>query len=125
MSDTLQTCPRCFGRGYRPEGRRPSRRNPHALGFYARTCPRCGGAGQVPAATARRRRRACVSQAAIAAPQAPPLPAELTDGMIEMSITGWHRRDCPTLDEMSNLCSDDCARARARIAAAQTARRAE
>lgn len=45
MSDT---CPRCFGRGYIPEPRKPSRRNPHALGFYARTCPRCGGTGTAP-----------------------------------------------------------------------------
>lgn len=38
-------CPRCLGRGYLPEKRRPSRRNPSALGFYARTCPRCLGRG--------------------------------------------------------------------------------
>ena len=44
---TTEQCPRCFGRGYQPEKRRPSRRNPHALGFYARTCPRCWGAGQI------------------------------------------------------------------------------
>jgi len=41
------TCPRCFGRGYKPEARRPSKRNQLGLGFYARTCPRCGGSGSV------------------------------------------------------------------------------
>lgn len=40
-----RTCPTCFGRGYRPETRRPSKRNPHAVGFYARTCRRCDGRG--------------------------------------------------------------------------------
>lgn len=38
-------CKRCFGRGYRPEKRRQSKRNPNALGFYARTCRSCGGSG--------------------------------------------------------------------------------
>jgi DnaJ-class molecular chaperone len=38
-------CSRCIGRGYLPEPRKPSRKNPAALGFYARTCPRCGGSG--------------------------------------------------------------------------------
>lgn len=39
MKMTREMCPRCFGRGYKPEYRagRP--------GFYARTCPRCRGAG--------------------------------------------------------------------------------
>ena len=46
VSTTVQ-CPRCFGRGYCPEARKPSRNNPNALGFYARRCPRCSGAGQV------------------------------------------------------------------------------
>lgn len=40
-------CPRCFGRGYCPEARKPSRRNPNALGFYGRKCPRCGGSGTI------------------------------------------------------------------------------
>lgn len=40
-------CPRCFGRGYLPESRKPSRHNPLGLGFYARTCPRCNGCGEV------------------------------------------------------------------------------
>ena len=44
MTEEVQ-CPRCFGRGYLPEKRKPSKRNPLALGFYARTCPRCRGAG--------------------------------------------------------------------------------
>jgi len=44
--DVLEQCPRCFGRGYTPESRKPSRRNPYGLGFYARTCRRCGGSGQ-------------------------------------------------------------------------------
>ena len=43
----LVTCPRCWGRGYKPESRKPSKRNPHALGFYARTCPRCQGTGAI------------------------------------------------------------------------------
>lgn len=43
----MMQCPRCFGRGYQPETRKPSKRNPAALGFYARVCPRCLGAGQV------------------------------------------------------------------------------
>jgi len=38
-------CPRCFGRGYQPEARKPTRRNPNGNGFYARTCPRCSGRG--------------------------------------------------------------------------------
>lgn len=42
---TYDACPRCVGRGYLPEARRPSKRNPHGLGFYARACPRCGGRG--------------------------------------------------------------------------------
>ena len=44
--NTIQ-CPRCFGRGYLPETRKPSSRNPHGLGFYARTCPRCSGRGEI------------------------------------------------------------------------------
>lgn len=40
-----EQCPRCFGRGYLPQARKPSKRNPNALGFYARTCPRCQGSG--------------------------------------------------------------------------------
>lgn len=48
MIKTMQ-CPRCYGRGYVPEYRRPSRRNPSGSGFYARTCPRCCGSGEVPA----------------------------------------------------------------------------
>lgn len=47
MSDTKQ-CTRCFGRGYQPQTRTKSRRNPLGLGFYARTCARCGGTGVVP-----------------------------------------------------------------------------
>ena len=43
-----ENCPRCFGRGYLPEKRRPSKRNPNGLGFYARNCPRCGGCGTIP-----------------------------------------------------------------------------
>lgn len=46
MNKTEQ-CSRCFGRGYIPELRKPSKRNPHGLGFYARTCPRCGGLGSI------------------------------------------------------------------------------
>ena len=38
-------CTRCHGRGYQPEKRKPSKRNPNALGFYARTCAKCGGTG--------------------------------------------------------------------------------
>ncbi len=38
-------CPRCLGRGYQPQARKPSKRNPNGLGFYARTCPRCRGSG--------------------------------------------------------------------------------
>lgn len=45
-NNTVQ-CSRCFGRGYLPEQRKPSKRNPHALGFYARTCPRCDGTGRM------------------------------------------------------------------------------
>lgn len=45
----LEQCPRCFGRGYQPENRRPTKRNPQALGFYARTCRRCRGTGAVEA----------------------------------------------------------------------------
>lgn len=43
--NTHETCSRCWGRGYKPEARKPSRRNPNALGFYARSCPKCGGTG--------------------------------------------------------------------------------
>lgn len=39
-------CSRCFGRGYQPEKRKPSKRNPSANGFYARTCAGCNGAGE-------------------------------------------------------------------------------
>lgn len=46
MSTQVQ-CPRCFGRGYLSEARRPSRRNPLGLGFYARNCPRCSGSGVI------------------------------------------------------------------------------
>jgi hypothetical protein len=45
--DTREQCPRCFGRGYQPEGRKPSKRNPDGIGFYARTCPRCNGSGEI------------------------------------------------------------------------------
>lgn len=41
----MENCTRCFGRGYLPERRKPSKRNPHGIGFYARTCPKCGGTG--------------------------------------------------------------------------------
>lgn len=41
-----EQCSRCFGRGYIPEQRRPSARNPHGNGFYARTCPGCAGRGE-------------------------------------------------------------------------------
>ncbi len=44
---TLDNCQRCWGRGYIPEARKPSKRNPLALGFYARTCPRCDGRGAI------------------------------------------------------------------------------
>lgn len=37
---TYDRCPRCLGRGYLPEARKPSRRNPNA-----RACPRCQGRG--------------------------------------------------------------------------------
>lgn len=43
-----EQCPRCFGRGYLPEARKPSKLNPNALGFYARNCPRCDGSGIKP-----------------------------------------------------------------------------
>jgi len=39
------SCPRCIGRGYIPEPRKSTKKNPQALGFYARNCPRCGGRG--------------------------------------------------------------------------------
>ena len=42
-----EQCPRCFGRGYLPGGRKPSKRNPNGLGFYARNCSRCGGSGTI------------------------------------------------------------------------------
>ena len=45
--DANEQCPRCFGRGYLPEARKPSRRNPSGMGFYARTCPRCSGRGSI------------------------------------------------------------------------------
>lgn len=41
-----EQCRACFGRGYKPEPRRRSGRNPHGIGFYARTCPSCGGRGE-------------------------------------------------------------------------------
>jgi len=44
---THEQCPRCFGRGYLPEKRNPSKRNPTGAGFYARNCPRCAGSGQI------------------------------------------------------------------------------
>lgn len=47
MESNHKQCPRCFGRGYIPEPRKPSKRNPNALGFYARNCPRCEGTGSV------------------------------------------------------------------------------
>jgi DnaJ-class molecular chaperone len=50
----MESCPRCFGRGYKPEDRKPSKRNPLALGFYARTCPRCQGSGSVEAKPAKK-----------------------------------------------------------------------
>lgn len=43
--DDRDRCPTCYGRGYKPEGRRSGR------GIYLRTCRRCGGAGEVPGAT--------------------------------------------------------------------------
>lgn len=43
-----ETCSRCFGRGYVPENRKPSKRNPNGLGFYARNCPKCRGKGCTP-----------------------------------------------------------------------------
>lgn len=46
---TTETCQRCAGRGYIPERRRWSYRNPTGVGFYARTCARCCGSGTVPA----------------------------------------------------------------------------
>jgi DnaJ-class molecular chaperone len=51
----MMQCPGCFGRGYKPEARKPSKRNPCGNGFYARTCPRCRGSGQIeePAKMAR------------------------------------------------------------------------
>ncbi len=49
MTTEMIQCPRCFGRGYLPEGRKPSKRNPNGLGFYARSCPRCGGLGHCEA----------------------------------------------------------------------------
>lgn len=51
-------CPRCCGRGYLPEYRKPSKLNPNGLGFYARNCPRCGGSGQCEARKARKARAA-------------------------------------------------------------------
>jgi len=45
---TTEQCPRCWGRGYQPQERKASGRNPHGLGFYARTCARCGGSGAIP-----------------------------------------------------------------------------
>lgn len=47
MSTERVRCPRCWGRGYIPEKRKPSKRNPNGLGFYARTCPRCRGTAQI------------------------------------------------------------------------------
>ena len=47
--NTDAQCTRCHGRGYQPEKRKPSKRNPNALGFYARTCPKCGGTGYINA----------------------------------------------------------------------------
>ena len=47
---TYEQCSRCFGRGYLPEKRKPSAKNPDALGFYARTCPKCEGRGYFEAA---------------------------------------------------------------------------
>lgn len=55
MNEPQEQCPRCFGRGYQPETRKPSRVNPHGLGFYARTCPRCQGSGTVNRKPARRK----------------------------------------------------------------------
>lgn len=43
----MPQCSRCFGRGFLAETRKPSKRNPNGLGFYARNCPRCGGVGYV------------------------------------------------------------------------------
>lgn len=36
-----EQCPSCFGRGYKPEGRKSG------MGFYARHCSRCNGSGEV------------------------------------------------------------------------------
>ena len=49
MTSACERCPRCTGRGFVPEKRCPSGRNPYALGFYARVCRRCRGTGSVPA----------------------------------------------------------------------------
>jgi hypothetical protein len=50
----LVQCSLCFGRGYRPEKRKPSKKNPAGLGFYARTCRKCRGSGAVNANERRR-----------------------------------------------------------------------
>lgn len=47
---------------------------------------------------------------------APFLLAALLAGMREMSITGWHRLDCPALDSMHRPCSPLCQQARDAIA---------
>jgi hypothetical protein len=36
----------------------------------------------------------------------------LTRDMREMSITGWHKWSCPTMEDMDNECSPLCAHAR-------------
>jgi hypothetical protein len=43
MGTRTQQCPSCFGRGYKPEGRKGG-----GPGFYARHCARCQGSGSIP-----------------------------------------------------------------------------
>lgn len=43
-SPEMIQCPRCWGRGYKPEARRNG-----GPGFYARNCPRCNGRGETEA----------------------------------------------------------------------------
>ncbi len=47
MANEIQ-CPRCYGRGYKPENRKVTATGVR-LGLYLRTCPRCGGTGQIEA----------------------------------------------------------------------------
>lgn len=62
---------------------------------------------------------ACVNACAgIADPEAAIKAAreEITRGMMNMSITGWHRNDCPHHDDMDNPCSKRCESARRALA---------